>query len=53
MLQIGEILRSLKDQGKTVIVVTHDRELIKECCDCEICLRDFNLINPVEGEINA
>ena len=56
MLQIGKILRSLKDQGKTVIVVTHDRELIKECCDCEICLRDFNQINPVdpaEGEINA
>lgn len=46
MLQIGEILRSLKGQGKTVIVVTHDRELIKECCDCEICLRDFNQINP-------
>ena len=56
MLQIGEILRSLKTQGKTVIVVTHDRELIKECCDCEICLRDFNQINPVnpaEGETNA
>ena len=44
MLQIGEILRSLKDQGKTVIVVTHDRELIKECCDFEISLRDFNQI---------
>ena len=56
MLQIGEILRSLKDQGKTVIVVTHDRELIKECCDYEIRLRDFNQINPVtptEGEVNA
>ncbi len=44
MLQIGEILRSLKAQGKTVIVVTHDRELIKECCDEEICLHDFNQI---------
>ena len=53
MLQIGQILRNLKDQGKTVIVVTHDRELIKECCDCEICLRDFNQINSTEGEINA
>ena len=53
MLQIGEILRNLKDQGKTVIVVTHDRELIKECCDCEICLRDFNQINPAEGENDA
>ena len=48
MLQIGEILRSLKTQGKTVIVVTHDRELIKECCDCEICLSDFNQIKPLE-----
>ena len=53
MLQIGEILRSLKYQGKTVIVVTHDRELIKECCDEEISLHDFNQIKPVEGEDNA
>lgn len=56
MLQIGQILRSLKDQGKTVIVVTHDRELIKECCDYEICLSDFNQINPVNptgGENDA
>ena len=30
--------------GKTVIVVTHDRELIKECCDQEISLHDFNQI---------
>ncbi|MDD6487035.1 MAG: energy-coupling factor ABC transporter ATP-binding protein [Spirochaetales bacterium] len=42
MLQIGEILRKLKEQGRTVIVVTHDRELISECCDCEIPLSEFN-----------
>ena len=42
MLQIGKILRDLKALGKTVIVVTHDRELIKECCDTEIRLKDYN-----------
>ena len=44
MLQISKILRDLKSLGKTVIVVTHDRELIQECCDLEICLKDFNKI---------
>ena len=42
MLQISQILINLKIQGKTVIVVTHDRELIKECCDVEIKLSEFN-----------
>ncbi len=44
MLQIGTILRELKKLGKTVIVVTHDRELIRECCDFEIRLSEFNQI---------
>ena len=43
MLQIGQILNNLKQLGKTVIVVTHDRELIKECCDFEIPLKEYNL----------
>ena len=43
MLQIGQILRHRINLGKTVIVVTHDRELIKECCDFEIPLKEFNL----------
>ena len=42
MKQIGVIFRKLKDAGKSVIVVTHDRELVKECCDCELHLADYN-----------
>ncbi|MCR5187747.1 MAG: energy-coupling factor ABC transporter ATP-binding protein [Treponema sp.] len=44
MLQIGKILSDLKSMGKTVIVVTHDRELIKECCDQEIHLAEYNTV---------
>lgn len=44
MLQIGKILKELKEMGKTVIVVTHDQELIKECCDQEIPLSDYNTL---------
>ena len=42
MKEIGKLLKELKELGKTVIVVTHDRELIKECCDTELCLKDYN-----------
>ncbi|MCR4743141.1 MAG: energy-coupling factor ABC transporter ATP-binding protein [Treponema sp.] len=44
MLQIGKLLSELKSMGKTVIVVTHDRELIKECCDHEIHLGEYNTV---------
>ncbi len=33
MLLTGEIFRELKKSGKTVIIVTHDDELIRNCCD--------------------
>ena len=32
MLQVSEICKKLKDSGKTVMIVTHDAELIKSAC---------------------
>ena len=32
MLQVSELLNRLREQGKTVIIVTHDIELIKNAC---------------------
>ncbi len=32
MMQVAEILKNLREKGKTVIIVTHDIELIKQAC---------------------
>ncbi len=32
MLQVADLLKKLKEKGKTVIIVTHDVELIKSAC---------------------
>ena len=32
MLQVSDILKSLKEKGRTVIIVTHDTELIERAC---------------------
>nr|MCR4761970.1 ABC transporter [Lachnospiraceae bacterium] len=36
MLQVSELLMQLREDGKTVIIVTHDAELIKTACTCII-----------------
>lgn len=33
MKQAAEVFRHLKNAGKTILIVTHDAELIHECCD--------------------
>ena len=32
MMQVAELLKALQAQGRTVYVITHDPELICECC---------------------
>ncbi|MCR4789388.1 MAG: ABC transporter ATP-binding protein [Lachnospiraceae bacterium] len=36
MLQVSELLKQLQKAGRTVIIVTHDVELIKNACTCAI-----------------
>jgi energy-coupling factor transport system ATP-binding protein len=38
MEKVGELLKSLAESGKTVLVSTHDPELIDKCCDYVICI---------------
>ena len=40
MEKVGNLLRELADAGITVLVSTHDPELIEECCDYEMCIRN-------------
>lgn len=32
MQEVAQVLRDLQKMGKSIFVVTHDRELIQECC---------------------
>ena len=63
MRRVGELMKRLAEQGKIIIVVTHDRELMAECCSRLIILKDGrvsadipvveknkNRINSIEGE---
>ncbi|MCR5093726.1 MAG: ABC transporter ATP-binding protein [Lachnospiraceae bacterium] len=36
MMQVSEILKDLRKTGRTVIIVTHDVELIRNACTCVI-----------------
>lgn len=40
MLRVSEMFRMLRDSGKTIVVVTHDSEFIRCCCDRLIVLKN-------------
>ena len=38
---IAEELKNAVNKGKTVLVITHDEELIAECCDYRLNLNEL------------
>lgn len=45
MIIISTRLREIANQGKIIIVITHDKEFIKETCDRIINLENYSKIN--------
>ena len=43
MEKVGVLLKSLADSGNTVLVATHDPELIEMCCDYVLCIEHGKL----------
>ncbi len=44
MLQVSEILKRLQQAGKSIYVITHDMELIMDCCTDVICIENGNIL---------
>ena len=44
MKAVSELIKGLKDKGKTIFLVTHDPELIAECCDELIYMQDGKVL---------
>ena len=40
MIQTAELLGKVKAMGKSIFVITHDRELIDKCCSYEMRIKD-------------
>ena len=47
MRRIARLLRKLAGQGRAVLVVTHDLELVACACDRALCVEDGTICAPV------
>ena len=44
MLEVSKIMKKLSNEGRTLFIITHDPELLKECCDYVIFLKDGKIL---------
>jgi energy-coupling factor transport system ATP-binding protein len=44
MEKVGRLLKELAEAGSTVLVSTHDPELIEECCDYELYIKKGKVV---------
>ncbi len=42
MERTAELLKQLKDMGRTIVIVTHDSELIEACCDAVVSIGEVS-----------
>jgi energy-coupling factor transport system ATP-binding protein len=49
---VAENMRSLQRQGKTLLVITHDPELILTCCTYMLCMENGKITGayPLDDE---
>ncbi|HAM16094.1 MAG TPA: ABC transporter, partial [Eggerthellaceae bacterium] len=40
MQQTADLMKGLREMGKTLVVVTHDSEFIRSCCDCTLAIKN-------------
>ena len=44
MVSTGLLFKELRDMGKSIFIITHDRELIERCCNYEFYVADRQAI---------
>lgn len=40
MVATSKLFKKLKEMGKSIFIVTHDGELIENCCTCQLNIAD-------------
>lgn len=44
MVSTAQLFKELRDMGKSIFIITHDRELIERCCNYELYVADRQAI---------